>query len=165
VALVLTSAYRSARLKIPPTVSNDLLGYDTGAPVDQQQQVYRDWLAVCRWARLSSPADEVFLTPRHQQTFKWYAERGEVVNWKDVPQDAESLLEWHRRFQEIFPRRLGQIRVTIRYDELRKFRKRYGTRWMIVDKRICGDQLPLVRLYPGPGEQNETFAVYELPES
>ena len=164
VTLVSTSAYQSARLKIPPTVSNDLLGYDAGAPVDRQQQVYRDWLAVCRWARLSSPSDEVFLTPRHQQTFKWYAERGEVVNWKDVPQDAKSLLEWHRRFQEIFPRRLGHIRVTIRYDDLRQFRRRYGARWMIVDQRICGDRLPLVRLYPVAGERNDTFAVYELPE-
>ena len=109
--------------------------------------------------------DEVFLTPRHQQTFKWYAERGEVVNWKDVPQDAKNLLEWNRRFQQIFPQRLGHIRVTIRYSDLREYRRRYGVRWMIVDRRVCGDDLPLVRLYPIDGETNATFAVYELPES
>lgn len=163
VALVLYSSARTGRLQIPPTASNDLLGFDVGAPIARQQQVYRDWLAVCRWAKLSSNADEVFLTPRHQQTFKWYAERGEVVNWKDVPQDAKSLLEWHRRFQQIFPQRLGHIRVTIRYADLREYRRQYGVRWMVVDRRVCGDQLPLVRLYPTDDETNETFAVYELP--
>lgn len=161
--LVTASSYQTARLKIPPSVSNDLLGFDVGASDLQQQQVYRDWLAVCRWARQSTPPNEVFLTPRHQQTFKWYAERGEVVNWKDVPQDAASLREWQRRFQEIFPRRLGQIRVTIQYPKLLEYRKRYGVRWMIVDRRVCGDNLPLVRIYPTNGETNSTFAVYELP--
>jgi hypothetical protein len=162
--LLVASGYRTGRLMIPPSVSNMLLGFDTDASVLAQQQVYHDWLAVCRWAKQSSEPDEVFLTPRHQQTFKWYAERGEVVNWKDVPQDATSLLEWDHRFQEIFPQRLGHIRVTIQYADLRAYRRRYGVRWMIVDRRVCGDNLPLVRLYPSESEANKTFAVYELPQ-
>lgn len=161
--LVAQSSLRTARLKIPPAVSNDLLGFDVGASPATQQQVYRDWMKVCRWARLSSHPDEVFLTPRHQQTFKWYAERGEVVNWKDVPQDSKSLIEWNRRFREIYPQRLGHIRVTIQYPTLREYRRQYGVRWMIVDRRVCGDQLPLVRVYPNDAESNDTFAVYELP--
>ena len=68
------SSYRRSRLGVPPSVSNDLLGRDAGASAELQKQVYRDWLAVCRWARISTNDDEVFLTPRHQQTFKWYAE-------------------------------------------------------------------------------------------
>ena len=164
VILIATSSYRMGRLKIPPSVSNDLLGFEAGAPVEKQQELYRDWLAVCRWAKQSSEPNEVFLTPRHQQTFKWYAERAEVVNWKDVPQDAKNLLEWNRRFQEIFPQRLGHIRVTIQYASLRDYRRRYGVRWMIVDRRVCGESLPLVQVYPTESESNRTFAVYELPE-
>ncbi len=54
VMLVAGSSYRTGRLKIPPSVSNDLLGFDVGASVEKQQEVYRDWLAVCRWAKQSS---------------------------------------------------------------------------------------------------------------
>jgi hypothetical protein len=163
VSLDLKSTYRRSRLRVPPSVSNDLLGKDVGADPKVQQQVFRDWLAVCRWARASSGPDEVFLTPRHQQTFKWYAERAEVVNWKDVPQDAASLIEWYGRFQEVFPRRLGHVRVTIQYAKLREYREKYGAQFMIVDRRVAGDNLPLIRLYPMAPETNATYAVYELP--
>lgn len=162
------SAYRRCRLGVPPSVSNDLLGRDVGASPAVQQQVYRDWRAVCDWARHSSDPREVFLTPRHQQTFKWFAHRAEVVNWKDVPQDPSTLLEWYRRFEEIYPewignRRTGNDRVSISYANLREFRQKYGTRYMIVDRRVTGDNLPLVRLYPTEPEVNATYAVYELP--
>jgi len=151
------------RLGVPPSVSNDLLGPQVGTPAAVQRAVMKDWLAVCRWARLSTLEDEVFLTPRHQQTFKWYAQRAEVVNWKDVPQDAQSLRQWYQRFLEIYPRYLGYVRVTIRYDKLREYRERWNVRYMIVDRRISGENLPLVKLYPNRGEQNATYAVYELP--
>jgi hypothetical protein len=163
ISLDLHSSYRRSRLGVPPSVSNDVLGRDVGADPAIQQRVFRDWLAVCRWARASSSTDEVFLTPRHQQSFKWYAERAEVVNWKDVPQDAASLREWYRRFQEIYPRRLGHVRITIQYSKLREFREKYGVQFMIVDRRVVGENLPLIRLYPTGAETNETYAVYELP--
>ena len=35
-------------------------------------------------------------------TFKWYAGRGEVVNWKETPQDAASLVDWWKRIQDIY---------------------------------------------------------------
>ena len=98
-------------------------------------------------------------------TFKWYAGRAEVVNWKDVPQDAASLKEWHERFQHVYPTRLGGVRVTIRYKQLREFRERFGVRFMIVDRRMVGPKLPLVQVYPVGDETNETFGVYELPQS
>lgn len=157
------SSYRRARLGVPPSVSNTLLGWDARAEPETQQQVFRDWIAVCRWAKASSRSDDVFLTPRHQQTFKWYAHRAEVVSWKDVPQDVASLRQWHRRFSEVFPEQLGTIRVTIGYVTLRQFGDRYGVRFMIVDRRVTGPNLPLVRVYPTESEDNDTYAVYELP--
>jgi hypothetical protein len=161
--LVGFSSYQNTRSSVPPSASNSLLGIDLTASAEVEQQVFRDWLAVCRWAKWSSGPDEVFLTPRHQQTFKWYAERAEVVNWKDVPQDATSLREWSRRFQEIFPPRLGSTRVTIQYASLRQYRAQYGVRYLIVDQRVVGRNLPLVRIYPTSYETNDTFAVYEMP--
>ena len=149
---------------VPPSVSNRLLGWDADASRQQQRQVFEDWLAVCRWAKAATPEDEIFLTPRHQQTFKWYAQRAEVVNWKDVPQDATSLLEWKRRFHDVFPQRLGTMRVTIQYTQLREYRQRYDARYMIVDRRITGPNLPLVQVYPRQPEVNRTYAVYRLPQ-
>ncbi len=162
--LIAGSSYQRSSLKIPPAASNALVGLPEASSAEQQQ-AFADWLTVCRWARASSPIDEVFLTPRHQQTFKWFAERAEVVNWKDVPQDAASLKEWHRRFQEVYPLRLGSVRVTVRYDKLREFREKYGVRYVIVDRRMVGPNLPLIQLYPAGEETNETYAVYELPIS
>ncbi len=49
---------------------------------EQELATYRDWLAVCAWIREETPEDSLWLTPRYQQTFPWYALRAEVVNWK-----------------------------------------------------------------------------------
>ncbi len=161
------SVWRSARRAVPPSVSNDLLGFEAGASAEVQQQVYRDWLNVCRWARRSSDEQEVFLTPRNQQTFKWFAERAEVVNWKDVPQNPSALLEWYERFSEVYPSRIGNRRtanrVSIRYPSLLALREKYGVRYLIVDRRVTGENLPLICIYPMATEVNETYAVYELP--
>ncbi|MCC9598970.1 hypothetical protein LOC67_00250 [Stieleria sp. JC731] len=154
-------------LGLPGSASHRLLGLEPNAPVHRQQKSFHDWVAVCRWARTSTPIDEVFLTPRHQQTFKWYSGRGEVVNWKDVPQDAKSLIEWLDRFEDVFPKQVGEIsinamRVPINYSKLRHYRDRYGVRFMVVDNRIA-ESVPLAKIYPVGSQQNETYSVYELP--
>ena len=156
-------AIQRSRLQIPPSASHHILGFAPDASPSDQQQSFRDWIAVCHWARRSSDPSEVFLTPRHQQTFKWYAQRAEVANWKDVPQDASSLIQWYDRFTSIYPQRLGNTRVTIQYPILRQYREQFGVRWMIVDRRIVGEHLPLNRVYPTGDQSNETYAVYELP--
>ncbi|NND96242.1 MAG: hypothetical protein HKN47_02805 [Pirellulaceae bacterium] len=162
-ALIVHTSWEKTRLGVPPSASHRLLGWHTDATPAQQRAAFEDWKSACRWARGSTPIDEIFLTPRHQQTFKWYAHRAEVVNWKDVPQDAKSLKEWQRRFVDVFPKRLGTVRVTIKYSELRRYREQYSVRFMIVDRRITGQQLPLVKVYPVGVESNATFAIYELP--
>ncbi len=157
------SSYERSRLEVPPSVSNELLGWRARSSVEAQIRAYEDWVAVCQWVEGSTAADEVLLTPRHQQTFKWYSNRAEVVNWKDVPQDVESLIQWRIRFSDVFPPRLGRRRTTIRYDQLRKMHEKYGVRWMVVDRRVVGKYLPLVRVYPQYDDENETYAVYALP--
>ncbi|MEM1226185.1 MAG: DUF6798 domain-containing protein [Planctomycetota bacterium] len=158
------SAWKRASGGVPISVSNRLLGMESNADYARQRHTMLDWLAVCRFIRASTSPDEVLLTPRHQQTFKWYAHRAEVVNWKDVPQDAASLLQWSQRFVEVFPFRLSTMRTTIRYADLRELRRRYGVRWMIVDHRVAGRELPLVRVYPVGDQSNTTYSVYRLPE-
>jgi hypothetical protein len=60
------------------------------------------WIEMCDWVRENTPADAVFLVPQRSQSFKWRAERGEVVTYKDVPQDARSMVEWRRRYFDVF---------------------------------------------------------------
>jgi len=73
-------------------------------PADRvRSQDYRYWRHVCRWIAWSgnTPPEARFLTPRMSRTFKWYAGRSEVVTWKDIPQDARSIVEWWDCMQEI----------------------------------------------------------------
>jgi len=62
-----------------------------------------DWRDACRWIATSEriPRDAIFLTPQSCRTFKWYSGRAEVTNWKDFPQDPQSIVEWWRRQQTI----------------------------------------------------------------
>ncbi len=161
--LVSYSSWKRIQLAVPPSTSNAVLGWDVDADPAVQQQVFNDWQNVCHWIRLTTASDAIFLTPRHQQSFKWYAERAEIVNWKDVPQDSKSLHEWYARFREIYPIRLSTIRVTIHYPSLLKYREKYGVNYIVVDRRITGEHLPMVRVYPLSEDENETYAVYELP--
>ncbi|MEO1528281.1 MAG: DUF6798 domain-containing protein [Planctomycetota bacterium] len=163
VALTSWSTYCNQRLGLPASTNHRFLGIRPAADVEAQRRSHQDWIAVCDWIRVATPEDEVFFTPRHQQTFKWYAERAEVVNWKDVPQDAKSLIEWEKRFDDVYPSRLGRVRVTIQYTELARYRKRYGVRFMVVDNRIAGNHLPLAKVYPTGEQENATYSVYEFP--
>jgi hypothetical protein len=61
------------------------------------------WREACAWVARSGqiPPDACFLTPDENSTFKWYAARAEVVNEKEIPQDAESIVQWWRRRRDI----------------------------------------------------------------
>lgn len=150
---------------VPISHSNKLLGMRRDADYPEQRRTMQDWINVCRFVRANTPEDAVLLTPRHQQSFKWYAQRAEVVNWKDIPQDVVSLRKWARRFVEVYPMELSTMRVTIRYDRLREFRQKYGVNWLVVDRRVVGQQLPLVQVYPIGNERNATYAIYRLPST
>ena len=60
----------------------------------------RAWQNVCGWVNQNLPHQTQFLTPGIQ-TFKWYAHRPEIVSWKDVPQDAENIVEWSDRVRAV----------------------------------------------------------------
>jgi hypothetical protein len=59
-----------------------------------------DWRAACAWIRDETPRDALFLTPRTQWSFRWFAQRADYVNWKDCPQDAAGIVEWNNRLKQ-----------------------------------------------------------------
>ncbi len=79
-----------------------LRGLDNTAPSDSKISDRFAWQEACNWAREHTPEDALFLIPRLGQSFKWYAERPDFFNWKDVPQDPGSIVEWFRRYQDIY---------------------------------------------------------------
>jgi hypothetical protein len=62
-----------------------------------------DWRQACQWVRANTPDESLFLIPRGGYTFKWYAARADVANYKDVPQDADGVVRWRRRCEALFP--------------------------------------------------------------
>jgi hypothetical protein len=63
---------------------------------------YPAWRETCEWIAANTPTESRFITPRQNQTFKWYADRAEVVTWKDVPQDAKAIVAWRRLLDKVY---------------------------------------------------------------
>lgn len=60
------------------------------------------WVEMCQWINQNTEPDALLLVPFNAQTFKWRAQRAEVVTRKDIPQDAASMVEWRRRLRDVF---------------------------------------------------------------
>ncbi len=136
---------------------------------------FDDWLEVCRWAKENTPADAVFLTPRYSNTFKWRADRAEVVTWKDVPQDAEHLEQWWKRNRDIHERdnwtetyRWLDTPADKGFDRLAELAQKYHFQYVILEG------LPYTPLPDAPAlfistkaaKVNATsgYRVYKMPE-
>lgn len=63
---------------------------------------YEDWREVCHWIAKNTPPDAKFLAPSMKSSFKWYAQRSEVANWKEIPQDARSIVAWWEKLKDIY---------------------------------------------------------------
>ncbi|MBP3532131.1 MAG: hypothetical protein J6K25_13300 [Thermoguttaceae bacterium] len=67
-----------------------------------KESIADGWLDVCRWAREATSPDAVFLVPRGCDSFKWEAQRAEVGSWKEIPQDANSIVRWFRDMERLY---------------------------------------------------------------
>ncbi|QDU79362.1 hypothetical protein Pla110_10700 [Polystyrenella longa] len=59
----------------------------------------RDWVEACEWIKANTSEDALFMTPRHAWAFTWFSDRSEYFAYKNMPQDAVSLLEWSERHE------------------------------------------------------------------
>ncbi|MGI5832533.1 MAG: DUF6798 domain-containing protein [Thermoguttaceae bacterium] len=67
-----------------------------------KESISNGWLNVCRWARENTPDDAVFLVPRGYGSWKWNSHRAEVGNWKEIPQDAASMVKWFALMEDLY---------------------------------------------------------------
>jgi hypothetical protein len=126
---------------------------------------YDNWRKVCRWIKDNTPDDALLATPRAQQTFKWYAQRAEVVNWKDIPQDAAHIVEWLNRQRDWFPRRVLYWGVTALSDErILELAKQYDVQYLVVERGRMRRPLgpAFLQVYPSGIEENSDFAVMKI---
>jgi hypothetical protein len=132
-----------------------------------QHRHYSAWRAACRWIAESGeiPPDARFLTPKMARTFKWYAGRSEVVTWKDVPQDASSIVEWwddlHAVYATEIPSRGYQWHTSLARacaldgpERLQQLADTYEADYMLT---VRWPRLPLTAVY-----WNEWYVVYQL---
>ncbi len=124
------------------------------------------WREICVWVRDHSPADACFLTPRGASSFHWYTGRKEVVCWKNVPQDARSILEWRQRIVDCFSvdgtiKALASSTADLGAERLRAAAKKYGADHIIVPvNKVVPFPLPGEPLHVAGG-----YAVHRLESS
>jgi hypothetical protein len=124
---------------------------------------YGSWRKACEWIVESGeiPPDACFLTPRLSQTFKWYTGRAEVVSWKDLPQDAHSIVAWRERLDDIYGTGLDDPwyawhpgLMDLGSERLKELGEKYGADYVITRR---WETLDLERLYV-----NQYYAIYRL---
>ena len=129
-------------------------------PADAKVTFYPDWVKVCDWIAANTPSDALFLTPRLNQSFKWRTGRAEVVNRKDIPQDARGIIEWYNRLKDIYYTNENGIERSYDSigdrgtDSVRELAKKYHAQYVLMDR---GQLLALPIAF-----QNEEYVVYQI---
>jgi hypothetical protein len=138
-----------------------LLGKEGGDKLAESRQRLAEWKNLCRWIKANTPADAKFITPRNQQTFKWYAQRAEVVTWKDIPQDAHGLVEWRQILSEVFPPEGYGDDPTLNSDAtIRAIAKEHGATYLVIDRARSSRPLGFPRLHPDDEPLSPTYVLY-----
>lgn len=131
------------------------------APADARLASPTDWRDICEWAKENTAADALFLVPRGANSFKWRAHRAEVVNWKDIPQNAADMVEWRRRAYNVYrypgpddERWLALSLGALGSTRLKELAAKYGADYALTDRRRHAS-LPVAY-------RNGTYVIYDL---
>jgi hypothetical protein len=129
-------------------------------PADAKSAQFVNWEKVCDWVTENTPPNALFLTPRLNQSFKWRTGRAEVVNKKDIPQDARGIIEWDRRLKDIYYFNdngvvqtldsIGQLGT----DRVRELAQKYHADYVLMDR---SQLLALPVVY-----RNDEYIVYRI---
>ncbi len=128
---------------------------------------WRNWKKVCDWIRINTAEDAIFFTPAEQQTFKWYAHRTEVVAWKDVPQNAASIIQWRERIATLYDPQQRFANGLLQYtdEQLLQLAKTYGATHLLIPQHqvdLTPGGTELKQIYPIDPKEKATYAVFEL---
>jgi hypothetical protein len=168
VALIVYDAYSQLRhFSTPFYTVLAVTRADRDDALTDLRDVYH-WRQVCEWAADNTQPGTVFLTPMNSSTFKWYSGRDEVATWKDMPQDAKSIVKWWNHLRGIFGAGLlnGQQQwkslAETGNQNLRSLGAQYGADYVIVQK--SPEELRAFRRSgkdPNGIYENSSFTVYQ----
>lgn len=113
------------------------------------------WRDACLWIKENASPDAIVIAPKQFYTFRWYAERADAGTWKDIPQDAASIVKWRSRLDELYGEQAWINFVP--QEQIESYAKKYG-----VSHIVAYRDPPLA--FPAV-HQNNDFVVYELPLS
>jgi hypothetical protein len=122
------------------------------------------WYEACEWVKNSGqiPPDATFITPRLTSAFKWYTDRRDVATWKDVPQDAESIVQWWGRLQDLYATDLPPPEprwfqpVTLRGErQLKALGVKYQADYLLAERTF--PPLDFERIF-----ENRSYTIYRL---
>jgi hypothetical protein len=140
---------------------------DPTPPADASMHDPAAWADVCDWIADNTPRDAVFLTPRRAVSFKWRTSRAEVANRKDIPQDAEHMVEWFHRLEDLFYYQtgdgaepfdsIGQLGT----ERAVEMARRYGANYIVSDQ---DNPLALKAIYPTREHPNYKYVVYAIED-
>lgn len=127
---------------------------------------YYGWRRVCRWIAENTPHDARFLTPRSNGSFKWYTGRSEIVTWKEIPQDAQSIVQWWNRLLDIhvlddpvLGRRWSRTLAELREKRLLELAEKYDADYIVTTWK------PTLDLEPVFAERGNPYLVYRARRS
>lgn len=129
------------------------------------------WREICDWIRDNTPEDAVFMTPRGAATFTWRTSRAEVVSWKNMPQDPESVVVWRQRIFDLYSpagndslSNLERSTAALGEERVQQMAARYGADFIIVPQKVLdqlGDPLPASERV----HANEGYVLYRVSEA
>lgn len=158
ISLLATRYQRNTETDIPAGEKQSFsLKSDT---LETRLKQYEDWKDVCRWINENTDESELWLTPRRQQSFKWQTRRPELAVWKDMPQNAQAVVEWSARLNDAYKfDKLKQLQP-LSTEELVRLVNKYKIRYVLLDLRVNGQTIPRDKqIYPTSAESNDSFAV------
>lgn len=127
------------------------------APSRMSASKRSNWVKTCHWIKSQTEADDLVYSFENQWAVKWFCERPEYVNFKDCPQDAESIIEWNQRRWVIarWRRKVFNDGIVSK-SELKELSQKTDATVFICDR--------LGPIEQQPDYQNEDFRIYLVRE-
>ncbi|MGB6041638.1 MAG: DUF6798 domain-containing protein [Pirellulales bacterium] len=122
----------------------------------KSNEKYRHWTRACDFARNETPADAIFIVPIHAHTFKWYADRADTGVWKEMPQDAKSVMDWWHCLSDVH-RGADGWRKSLNEaspQHLQAMAARYNAQYVLTES---DPPLPFPKRF-----ENGSFTIYQL---
>jgi hypothetical protein len=114
------------------------------------------------WVKANTPLEARFLTPPQEPSFRYFAQRPIVVDWKSTPMLPADVIEWHRRMKAVTARpgfaghRDMEGFRTLSPARVRVLKNEFGLDYMVTYAGMrSGDGFKLVH-------RNARYDVYDL---